>query len=161
MSDATQKPAAAAADASAPAPNPPAKATEAGAAERMVVSGSDLVVLSKPSPSGQGHEQSASAPAPATSDATPAEGKRLGPAIAHTYAAAAPKRAHYRGSVAHAVDATYGDVDPHAIVKTARGLINHVYSTGGVVALTGNAASDEASSGEAAEGDGSEGSARP
>lgn len=83
------------------------------------------------------------APSAAAPAVAPNEGKRLGPAVAHTYAAAAPGRAQYRGSVAHAVDATYGDVDPHAVVKTTQALIDHVYSTQDE-AVTGDAeASDE------------------
>jgi hypothetical protein len=79
--------------------------------ERVVVSGSDLEVLRPP---------------PRRRARTAA--KSLGEAVRTVYAAEAPQRARFRPSIAHAIDATYGNTDPEAIVKTVRPLIDAVYA---------------------------------
>lgn len=104
-------------------PAEPSKATDSGAAARIVVSGSDLEVTAP----GKGVADAQATGDQRASD-KPAAGSSLSEIVSHTYAAHAPERARYRSSVAHAVDATYGDSDPEAVVKTTRRLVDMVYS---------------------------------
>lgn len=93
-------------------------------------------LLADPDPSFDPFRQKdASAAAPPAEAAAPADQpptgrKSLSDLVTHAYAASAPEQARWRSSVAHAVDATYGDPDPDVVVKSTRGLIDTVYRQG-------------------------------
>lgn len=98
------------------------------AAERIVVSASDFKVLTKSSEAAS--DRAAAKPTDAPAAAEPTGQKSLSDLVTHAYAASAPEQAQWRSSVAHAVDATYGDPDPDVVVKSTRSLIDTVYRSG-------------------------------
>lgn len=94
-----------------------------GSESDLNIMGADL--LAGPDPEFDPFRQ-ASEPA----DAQATGKKSLSDLVTHTYAASAPREAQWRSSVAHAVDATYGDNDPDVVVKSTRSLIETVYRQG-------------------------------